>query len=150
MFLNKVQLIGNLTRDPELKALPSGQQVCSFSLATNETYKDKNTGNKVEKAEFHNCVAWGRTAEIIAQYSKKGSGLYIEGKLQTRKWDKDGVTHYRTEIMVQNVQLGSKPRGEGGAERHPLESEFDQSNAQAAGDEVAYPDSEINPEDIPF
>mgnify|MGYP007071571072 CR=1 FL=1 len=142
MFLNEVKLIGNLTRDPELKSTPSGAQVCSFTLATNETYiKD---GNKVEKAEFHNCVAWNKTAENIAKYMRKGSQLFVSGKLQTRKYDKEGQTHYRTEVMVINAQFGSKPK-----DAAPRD-DFDQSQAQAAGDEVAYPDDEINPEDIPF
>lgn len=149
MFLNKVQIIGNLTRDPELKALPSGQQVCTFSVATNETFtKD---GQKQERAEFHNVVVWGKTAENVARYMKKGSQIFIEGKLQTRKWEKDGVTHYRTEIMALpfGVQFGSKPRGESAPAKDDFD-DFEQSNARAAGEEVEYPEAEINPEDIPF
>lgn len=148
MFLNKVQIIGNLTRDPDLKALPSGQQVCTFSVATNETFiKD---GQKQERAEFHNVVVWGKTAENVARYMKKGSQIFIEGKLQTRKWEKDGVTHYRTEIMALpfGVQFGSKPQGSNNSA--PAGDDFDQSQAQAAGQEVEYPTDEINPEDIPF
>ena len=86
MYLNKVFLYGNLTRDPELKALPSGSQVANFGLATNRTYKDKS-GAKQEATEFHNIVAFGRTAEVIAQYCKKGRPIFVEGRIQTRSWD---------------------------------------------------------------
>ena len=158
MNVNKVILVGNITRDPELKALPSGQSVCSFSMATNEVFKDAS-GQKQERTEFHNVVAWGKTAENIAQYMKKGSQIYIEGKLQTRSWDdKDsGKKMYRTEINALNVQFGAKPNGgrsgrdgsqeEGqGYDRHPLEDEF----ADAPRTESSAGDGEINPEDIPF
>lgn len=109
--LNKVILIGNLCADPENKTTPSGANVVNVSLATNESYKDKQ-GNKVDKAEFHRLVFWNRTSEIVAQYCKKGSQLYIEGTLQTREWtDNDGVKKYTTEIMVRNMQmLDSKPQ----------------------------------------
>ena len=111
MFLNKVLLYGNLTRDPELKSLPSGQAVSSFSMATNRKWKNKD-GSSQEKAEFHNIVAFGKTAELICQYMTKGSGLFVEGRLQTRSWDKDGTKHYMTEIVVENMQFGpSKPQG---------------------------------------
>lgn len=145
MYLNKTQLIGNLTRDPELKALPSGQQVCTFTVATNETFNKE--GKKEERTEFHNVVAWGKTAENIARYMKKGSQVYIEGKLQTRSWeDKDtGKKMYRTEVMALTVQFGSKPAGSRDAASR---DEFDQSNAQASGAVVS--DEDINPEDIPF
>jgi len=86
MYLNKVFLYGNLTRDPELKALPSGSQVANFGIATNRTYKDKS-GAKQEATEFHNIVAFGRTAEVIAQYMKKGRPIFVEGRIQTRSWE---------------------------------------------------------------
>ena len=107
MFLNKVLLYGNLTRDPELKSLPSGQAVSSFSMATNRKWKNKD-GSSQEKAEFHNIVAFGKTAELICQYMQKGNGILIEGRLQTRSWDKDGTKHYMTEIVVENMQFGPK------------------------------------------
>ncbi len=110
MFINRAHILGNLTRDPESKELPSGGSVCNFSIATNRVYKDKS-GRKVEQAEFHNIVAFGRTAEIVAQYATKGSSLYVEGRLQTRSWEKDGVKHYRTEILAENVQLGPRKAG---------------------------------------
>ncbi len=145
MYLNKVILYGNLTRDPELKALPSGQQVANFGLATNRSYKDKN-GQRQEMTEFHNLVAFGRTAEVIAQYCKKGRPIYVEGRLQTRSWDdkETGKKNYRTEIIIETFQFGAEGgRGAGNAssEEQPAPSE-----AEA----IQYPDEEINPEDIPF
>ncbi|OGG49169.1 hypothetical protein A3G63_00900 [Candidatus Kaiserbacteria bacterium RIFCSPLOWO2_12_FULL_52_8] len=159
MYLNKVFLYGNLTRDPELKALPSGGQVANFGLATNRTYKDKN-GQKQETTEFHNVVAFGRTAEVIAQYVKKGRPLFVEGRLQTRSWDdKDtGKKNYRTEITVENFQFGADG-GRGGsassaAAGGSASSQNETAVADTAGgqgaDEIKYPDEEINPEDIPF
>ncbi|MEK9173736.1 MAG: single-stranded DNA-binding protein, partial [Patescibacteria group bacterium] len=95
MYLNKVFLIGNLTRDPELKALPTGTKVASISMATNRTWKDAG-GAKKEAVEYHNVVAFAKQAEVIAQYCKKGSSLYIEGRIQTRSWDAtDGTKKYR-------------------------------------------------------
>jgi len=156
MYLNKVTLYGNLTRDPEVKALPSGQQVANFAIATNRTYKDKN-GQKQEQTEYHNVVAFGRTAEVIAQYVKKGRPLFIEGRLQTRSWEAEGKKNYRTEIIVENFQFGADGgrggAGEGGASRAPRESAApadDFGGAPAGGESIQYPDEEINPEDIPF
>src|SRR5487761_2556327 len=125
MYLNKVFLYGNLTRDPELKALPSGLQLASFGIATNRTCKDKN-GAKQEATEFHNIVAFGRTAEVLAQYMKKGRPLFIEGRIQTRSWDdKDGgKKQYRTEIIVDNFQFGADGgRGGGGEGRGSVSDE---------------------------
>lgn len=103
MNLNKAMLIGNLTRDPEVKTTPTGQSVASFSVATNFIWTDQQ-GQKHEKAEFHNIVAWRRLAEICGQYLKKGSKIYIEGRLQTRDWvGQDGVKRYRTEIIAENM-----------------------------------------------
>lgn len=106
--LNKVILIGNITRDIELKALPSGMKVASFGLATNRTWKDNN-GQKQEQAEFHNVVSFGKQAEVIQQYCKKGDQLYIEGRIQTRTWeDKSGEKKYKTEIILESFQFGNK------------------------------------------
>lgn len=114
MYLNKAIIIGNLTRDPELKALPSGQQVASFGLATNRTYKTKD-GEKHEDAEFHNIVVFGRMAENVAQYMRKGSQILVEGRIQTRSWEgNDGQKKYRTEIVAEAIQFGNKPRSEPG------------------------------------
>ncbi len=112
MNLNKVFIAGNLTRDPELRQTPNGQAVCSFSVATNRFFKDA-AGTRQQQAEFHNIVAWGRQAEIINQYLKKGSILLVEGRLQTRSWqDQQGVKHWRTEIVADQIQLGPRTGGE--------------------------------------
>ena len=114
MYLNKAFLYGNLTRDPELKALPGGTQVVSFGMATNRTYKDKN-GSKQEQVEYHNVVAFGRPAEVMAQYLKKGRPVFIEGRIQTRSWDDKatGEKKYRTEIVADNFQFGPQAPGTG-------------------------------------
>src|SRR3990167_10217440 len=153
MYLNKVFLYGNLTRDPELKALPSGSNVANFGLATNRVYKDKS-GTKQESTEFHNIVAFGRTAEVIAQYCKKGRPIFVEGRITTRSWEgkEDGKKQYRTEIIVENFQFGADG-GRGGGAPSPsgqaAQGEESQAHSQSA-DEIKYPDEEINPEDIPF
>jgi single-strand DNA-binding protein len=111
MYLNKVLLIGNLTRDPELKALPSGSKVASLALATNRVWKDQ-AGARQEATEYHNIVAFGRQAENLAQYAKKGSSLYIEGRIQTRSWDgQDGKKNYLTEIVIDSFQLVRRLEG---------------------------------------
>lgn len=111
MNLNKVFVLGNLTRDPERKVLPSGSTVVNFGIATNRVYYDQNK-QKQQEVEYHNIVAFGKTAEIIAQYLKKGSLALIEGRLRTRNWqDQSGVKHYRTEIFAERLQLGPKPTG---------------------------------------
>lgn len=154
MYLNKTFLIGNLTRDPELKALPSGSKVASFSLATNRVWKDQS-GKRQEATEYHNVVAFGRQAETIAQYCKKGSSLYIEGRLQTRSWEgQDGKKNYRTEIVLENFQFGPKAGG-GVGDSAPRstgvsDAEAPQKDAAADLDTIEYPDEEINLEDIPF
>lgn len=111
MSLNKVQLIGNLTRDPEMRQIPGGQTVATFGVATNFTWKDQS-GQQQSKVEFHNIVAWRRLAEICGQYLKKGSKIYVEGRLQTRDWEaEDGTKRYRTEIVADNmIMLDSKGR----------------------------------------
>lgn len=110
MYLNKALIVGNITRDPELKALPSGMKVCSFGVATNRVWKDNN-GARQETADFHNIVVFGNQAETTAQYMKKGSNVLIEGRIQTRSWDKDGVKMYRTEIIAERVQFGNSKVG---------------------------------------
>ncbi len=137
MYLNKVQLYGNLTRDPELKALPSGQSVASFSVATNRTFKDK-AGAKQEQVEFHNVVAFGKTADVIGQYFKKGKPIYVEGRIQTRTWEKDGKKNYRTEIVLETFQFGPSER-----------TEAARPSASAATTDDADP-GPVDPDDIPF
>ena len=112
MSVNKVILVGNLTRDPEAKYLPDGKSISNFSIATSESWKGKD-GEKQEKAEFHNCVAFGGLAEVINTYLKKGSKIYVEGKLETDKYEKDGSTRYSTKIVVKEMtMLGGKDKGE--------------------------------------
>ncbi|MCC7004911.1 single-stranded DNA-binding protein [Candidatus Nomurabacteria bacterium] len=145
MYLNKAFVIGNLTRDPELRAIPSGTQVASFSVATNRVWKDKN-GAKQESADFHNIVVFGRQAETVAQYLKKGSNVLVEGRMQTRSWDaQDGTKKYRTEIVADRVQFG--PRFGGAA---PAGAGKGKAEEVPAVDTIQYPEDEINPEDIPF
>ncbi len=149
MYLNKAMIFGNLTRDPEMRALPSGQQVCSFSIATNYTYKDRD-GKRVEKSDFHNVVVFGVQAENSAKYLKKGASAYVEGRLQTQSWEKDGVKQYRTEIVADRVQFG--PRTDGGGSSAPREASAPSaaSAAPQKGNAPEYPEEDINPEDIPF
>ncbi len=113
--LNKVMLIGNLGRDPEIRYSQQGLAVVNFSIATSETWTDKNTGDRQEKTEWHRIVSFGKQAEILEKYLSKGSSVYIEGRLQTRNWEKDGQTHYTTEIVVSNFQfLGGRQDNQGG------------------------------------
>jgi single-strand DNA-binding protein len=113
MSLNKVLLIGNLTRDPELRSTPSGQSVANFAIATNRVWKDPQSGEKKEAVEFHNIVMWRRLAEIAGQYLRKGSKVFLEGRLQTRSWqDQSGTKKYMTEVIAENMQmLDRKPQG---------------------------------------
>ncbi len=111
--VNKVILVGNLGQDPEIKYMPSGQAICNISVATTESWNDKSTGDKVEKTEWHRVVFFRRLAEIAGEYLRKGSQVYIEGRLQTRKWqDQSGNDRYTTEIVANDMQmLGSKGSG---------------------------------------
>ncbi len=114
--VNKVILVGNLGQDPEIRYMSDGTAVANFNIATTESWKDKQTGEKKEKAEWHRIVAWRRLGEICGEYLSKGSQVYVEGKLQTRSWEKDGITRYTTEIVASTVQfLGG--RSEGGGNR---------------------------------
>lgn len=176
MNLNKAQIIGRLTRDPELKALPSGSKICSFAMATNRVWKNEQ-GEKQEAVEYHNLVAFGRQAELIAQYVGKGDLFFVEGRMQTRSWeDKDsGKNMYKTEVIVENMQFAPRSGGEDRAPKKndldemfpdgesgstptkgnysnkkvspaPKKRQVDQSNQGA----IEYPEEDINPEDIPF
>lgn len=114
MNLNKAILIGRLTRDPEVRTITSGKQVASFSIANNISWKNAD-GEKQDKTEFHNIVAWGKLGEICGQYLTKGQEVYIDGRIETRNWEgQDGVRRNRTEIIAENMQMGQRPRGEGG------------------------------------
>ncbi len=156
MYINKAIIVGNLTRDPELKSLQSGSKVCSFSVATNRTWKDAQ-GQKQEAVDYHNIACFGKQAEIVATWMKKGSQIYVEGRLTTRSWDdKDsGKKMYRTEIIAENVQFGSKNTSGAGA----TGGDYAKPEAKEGANEkvqlddnlgtIDYGDS-INPEDIPF
>lgn len=139
MNLNQATIVGRMVRDPELKALPSGIQVAGFSVATSRTYKGKD-GKKNEDTEFHNCVAFGKTAEIIGQYVKKGQLILINGRIQTRSWEKDGRKNYRTEIVVEQMQMGPRV----GEKTEKKEDEKDKEYNNYGQEE------EINVDDIPF
>lgn len=165
MYFNKAIVIGNLTRDPEMKALPSGSQVTSFAVATNRVWKDKN-GVKQESVDYHNIVVFGRQAENANQYLKKGASVLVEGRMQTRSWDdkSSGEKKYRTEIVADRVQFG--PRRDGAAPTvagaSALAGKVEKGGkvkdsvgvAKDAGADVGgaieYPEEEINAEDIPF
>ncbi len=148
MNLNKAFLLGNLTRDPEVRTTPSGQTVATFGLATNRVWKDK-AGQKQEKAEFHNIVLWGRLAEIAAQYLKKGQNVFIEGRIENRSWTgPDGQKKYKTEIIAENMQMG--PKSGGGTGNYSPEA----SSKTSAVEEIPTISQDEPPaadlEDIPF
>lgn len=138
-------IYGNLTRDPEMRALPSGMQVCSFSLATNRVFNDRD-GKRQEATDYHNIVVFGKQADNCAKYLHKGASAFIEGALRTSSWEKDGQKQYRTEIVADRVQFG--PRG-GSTTPGAAPAA---AGAAAGGAPILpdYPEEEINPEDIPF
>ncbi|MCD4704664.1 single-stranded DNA-binding protein [bacterium] len=148
MDLNRATILGRLTADPESRTTPSGQTVVSFSIATNLTWTDSASGEKKEKTEFHNIVAWRKLAEIITQYLKKGSRIYLEGRLQTRSWeDQNGVKKYRTEIITDNmIMLDSKPSTNNSTPVTPSPSDDSTKNSEKNSSS----EEEINIEDIPF
>lgn len=155
MYLNKAIIIGNLTRDPETKALPSGIKVTTLGVATNRVWKDKS-GAKQESTDYHNVVVFGRQAETVSQYLKKGSSLLVEGRLQTRAWDgTDGQKRYRTEIVADRIQFGQRSGGQSNNQnsnsgaQSKVESQED-SSKDIPSDTIEYPQDEINPDDIPF
>ncbi len=150
MYLNKVYVLGNLTRDPEMKAMPTGSNVTNFSVATNRVYKDNN-GAKQEQVEYHNIVVFGKSAELCNQYLRKGQSVLVEGRIQTRSWD-DAATStkkYRTEIIADSVQFGPKA----GAASSTITAEGDKSASVSdkgnSVDNIDYGE-EIDPNDIPF
>jgi single-strand DNA-binding protein len=164
MDLNKVMLIGNITRDPELRSTPSGQSVAAFGLATNRVWKDPSSGERKSAAEFHNIVAWRKLAEICGQYLRKGSKVYVEGRLQTRSWQgQDGNKRYMTEVIMENmIMLDRKPQGDfspsPGMPQQAASASFPQASAQAAPPQpeeiptiqIDENQDEVRIEDIPF
>jgi single-strand DNA-binding protein len=163
MDLNKVMIIGRLTRDPELRTTPNGAQVCQLGLATNYVYTNQQSGQKVEQVEYHNVVLWRKLAEIAAQYLKKGRRVYIEGRLQTRSWDgKDGVKRSKTEIVADNMIMldggSGASGGNAGSPSGPMMASAPSDRNQVV-DEQSSPEEELptidqgndlNVEDIPF
>ncbi len=172
--LNKAMIIGNLTRDPELRYTPNGQGVVSFSVATNRRWNDSATSESKEEVEFHNIVAWGKLAEICNQYLVKGKKVYMEGRLQTRSWEgQDGVKRTRTEIIASDMRmLDRKGEVSGGSQQEPSEPEVEEVKLEDSSQEGTKKEQktesknksdkntenkneeksseEIDPEEIPF
>ena len=141
--INKVILVGNLGQDPEVKYTAGGAAVTTLSLATSESWKDKDTGSDQERTEWHRVVLWRRLAEIAGEYLKKGSKVYIEGQLQTRKWEQDGQTRYTTEVIGRDMQfLDSRGSSSSAA------SSYEDTNQDMGSQNL--PDSGITDDDIPF
>ena len=149
MDLNKAMIIGRLTKDPEVRQTGTGQPVASFSLATNMSWTDKS-GQKQDKVEFHNIVAWRGLADVCGRYLKKGSKIYLEGRLQTRDWlAQDGTKRYTTEIVADNmIMLGSPSGGGAGSNAGPTHAQAPAHNQSAPSGTPS--DEEISIEDIPF
>jgi single-strand DNA-binding protein len=156
--INKVILVGNVGQDPETRYMPNGGAVTNLSLATSETWKDKNTGEQQERTEWHRVVFYQRLAEIVAEYVRKGSKIYVEGRLQTRSWEQDGVKRYSTEIIANDMQMldsrssgdggGSWQGGGGGQGQAPRNSGGNNSRGQSAPPPPAMDDN--FDDDIPF
>lgn len=153
--INKVILIGNAGGDPEVRYMPNGNAVTNITLATSDSWKDKQTGQQQERTEWHRVVFFGRLAEVVGEYVRKGSKLYIEGRLQTREWEKDGIKRYTTEIVVdiggqmqlldaRNDSQGSRPRQQQSSPPQQQQSSHAQPQGQAAPNFDSYDD------DFPF
>lgn len=155
MNINKVMIYGNLTRDPELRQLPSGMNVANLGIATNRYYNNQE-GQRVEEVEYHNVTLFGRLADLAQQYLRKGGGAYIEGRLRTSSWDdkETGQKRYRTEIVGEQMQFGPRRDGGGGADQSQGVSAAQQPSSAGASQGPAkspdYPEATINPDDIPF
>jgi single-strand DNA-binding protein len=146
--VNKVILVGRLGKDPEVRNLDNGVAVANFTMATSETYKDRTTGEKKETTEWHNIVLWRGLAEISQKYLHKGDLVYIEGKLRTRSWEKEGVTRYTTEIVADNMtMLGSRS---GGANTGGSGSDYGSRSAERTPSEQYSGASDNNTDDLPF
>jgi len=146
--VNKVILVGNLGKDPEVRYAPSGQAIANITIATSESWKDKNTGEKQEKTEWHRVVFFSRLAEIVGEYLKKGSQIYVEGRLQTRKWqDKDGNDRYTTEIVANEMQMLGSRQGGGVPSEDYNQDKAPASQPAAAGASAGAGDFD---DDIPF
>lgn len=153
--VNKVILVGNVGQDPECRAMPNGSMVVNATVATSETWKDKQTGQKQERTEWHNVVFFGRTAEVVRDFLKKGSKVYIEGSLKTRSWEKDGKKHFKTEIVANEMQMLDS-KGQGGNNMAPQAQGYQQpQQGQYNARQPQQPPPQYNQEpafedDIPF
>ena len=146
--VNKVIIVGNLGKDPEVRHLENGAAVANFPVATSETYKDRNTGEKREQTEWHNVVLWRGLAEVAEKYLHKGDQVYIEGKLRTRSWEKDGITRYTTEVVGDNMtMLGSRSGGGGGNTPPPSSNDEPAQQSQQASSIESGDDAS---DDLPF
>ncbi len=140
--VNKVILVGNLGKDPEVRHLENGASVANFSIATTETYKDRTTGERKDQTEWHNIVLWRGLAEVAEKYLKKGSQVYIEGKLRTRSWEKDGITRYTTEVVGDNMtMLGGKSDSNGGSQGDQYQQQSEPAPSASSDDAT---------DDLPF
>jgi single-strand DNA-binding protein len=150
--LNKVTLIGNLTRDPEVRQTTNGQSVATFSIATNRYWKDAN-GNQNEETEYHDLVAWGKLAEVCQKYLKTGTAVFTEGRLKTRSWEgQDGHKRYKTEIIVSDLNILGRRKEEGETNTSPInnvDKEID-LESHVIDENIDDSDDRINIEDIPF
>jgi single-strand DNA-binding protein len=144
--VNKVILVGRLGKDPEVRNLDNGSVVANFTMATSESYKDRTTGEKKEVTEWHNIVVWRALAEITQKYLHKGDLVYIEGKLRTRSWEKDGITRYTTEVVADNMtMLGSRSGG-----GNSSSGEYGSRSAERATTDTYSPPAESGSDDLPF
>lgn len=149
--VNKVIIVGRLGKDPEVRHLESGASVANFPVATSETYKDRNTGERKEQTEWHNVVLWRGLADVAEKYLNKGEMVYIEGKLRTRSWEKDGITRYTTEIVGDNMTMlspkGSNDGGQMGGSNYATPTEKNENVASTPAGDIALEDES---DDLPF
>ena len=148
--LNKVQIIGNLGRDPEIRYMPSGDAIANIAVATSYKSKDRNTGEAKETTEWHRITFFGRMAELVGEYLKKGSSVYVEGRLQTRKYQKDGVDHYATDIVAENMQFLSPRPDSGQGHQAPAQRPAQQQAASRPQQQRPAPNFSDMDDDIPF
>jgi single-strand DNA-binding protein len=151
--VNKVILVGNVGKDPDQREMPGGGIVVNLTLATSETWKDKNTGQNQERTEWHRVVFFNRLAEIVRDYVRKGSKIYIEGSLRTRSWEQDGVTKYATEIVAAEMQMLDSRGGQGGgsgSEQFGSSSAPQYGSREPASTASNRPDMGVDDDDIPF
>lgn len=142
--------MGNLTRDPELKTLPSGSSVSNFGVATNRVWRNQQ-GEKQEDVQFHNVVVFGKQADTVSQYLKKGSSVFVEGRLQTRNWEaQDGTKRTKTEIVAERVQFGPRKQSGGFDGKGETGAEKEKAKQEEQLETIEYPEEDIKPEEIPF